>query len=532
MGISAALFTACGGNDDNSASSAPSDIIGGGVEVDPKLKENKEKWGSSGVENYSYSMLVGCWDCNERQIFRVIHKDGKDTVLTLPYNKYEEVEGYTAQTPERSFEDIYKLIENAPKNGYLIKRTIYDPELGFPSYVFVDFGGSNLSSYEVFEFEKEDSGLDEYYTAQNNWITSGVNYYSFTLNVDCECPISGDIKIQVQSDFVKSAYLVNEQRALSQEEIDRTPLQIPQLLRLVRNAIKNGQDYEVEYEDHYGYPVTFSIDKNNPQSNSQFAMSIRDFKVEAASSGIEELNLQQSKWNSFGFNDYRYTYRKTLAASDHQYFRVQVQGSVEQANAYFEDDDYTEVGSNVQSIAELFDLIRDAFLQDYSKVKVRYHTVYGYPTSIDLDEQSIVAGDEVIHSVSEFLTNSRLDEFYAQLKKWQDERHNDYQFSLTQLCDCEINGLIDFVINPTDGVSANYVEGNRLLTDDETKALGEGVYGIFERLKSSLLNQDETVEVSYSSLHGFPEYFYVTNSLNSNSSAVQLTVSEMVYHDL
>ena len=114
---------------------------------------------------------------------------------------------------------------------------------------------------------------------------------------------------------------------------------------------------------------------------------------------LSELQTNKIKWEQWNLNDYSYTfgiscfclYEVTLPR------QIQVEeGSVVSVNG----EPYsTDIHWGVLTISDLFDRVEQAQQSNAFVVEVEYHKERGYPIEIYIDENEMVADEEIGYSV-------------------------------------------------------------------------------------------------------------------------------------
>jgi hypothetical protein len=114
---------------------------------DGALEANRARWSASGVEAYQYGYQKFC-DCNR--------ETPPETLVTVLDGRVVDVRhrpsGTTIEVPaaEDNFqyywtvEELFSLIETGLSRDATV-RADYDPELGFPRAIYIDYGPDHLS---------------------------------------------------------------------------------------------------------------------------------------------------------------------------------------------------------------------------------------------------------------------------------------------------------------------------------------------------------------------------------------------------
>lgn len=139
MAVLAALLTgACGSSPFELSSTAVADF--------------RARWEAAGIADYEYEYRRQC-ECLDTRPARIEVRNGR--VANATYSDSGEPTGPNAATP--TIDDLFDLIESAIRDEAATLRVSYDPRLGYPTQITIDYDVETADD----EMEIEASGLVE-----------------------------------------------------------------------------------------------------------------------------------------------------------------------------------------------------------------------------------------------------------------------------------------------------------------------------------------------------------------------------------
>jgi len=185
-----------------------------------------------------------------------------------------------------------------------------------------------------------------------------------------------------------------------------------------------ADEIEVTYDADSGMPTTIFIDYVARAADEELRITAGNLAPSApVSSDVdrearEDLENAMSLWSTNGPTDYVYKYRQSCFCLPEslQPVMVTVKGGAvtEVVYAVGVDEGFTpgdkvpnDIKHRVRTVDGLFDLIQDG-IDGSDQLTVTYDDVYGHPTSIFIDDQTLVSDDELRITISDLapLTSS------------------------------------------------------------------------------------------------------------------------------
>ena len=118
--------------------------------ADEALEENRAKWQAAGISSYEYRYRKVCECHPETPADTIVTVAGGD-IVAVSYDREDYLEPIPVPAEKhdwfRTVEDLFVLVERALDSAEVI-RVSYDPELGYPTRIFVDYE-VNLVDEEV-----------------------------------------------------------------------------------------------------------------------------------------------------------------------------------------------------------------------------------------------------------------------------------------------------------------------------------------------------------------------------------------------
>ena len=114
--------------------------------ADENLVANRALWRSTDVVDYEYRYEKVC-DCHRDKPAATIITVADGTVVAVRYSRDDYVTDMPVAEKEyrwfRTIDDLFALIETATQHATTL-RVAYDPTLGYPSYLYIDYDHSLL----------------------------------------------------------------------------------------------------------------------------------------------------------------------------------------------------------------------------------------------------------------------------------------------------------------------------------------------------------------------------------------------------
>ena len=125
-----------------------------------------------------------------------------------------------------------------------------------------------------------------------------------------------------------------------------------------------------------------------------------------------QLKAAQAKWQKKRPQHYAYTLQRSCFCTEEYRKPIEIRvfgNKVQQATLQPEGTPLSaERKSEAMTVEGLFRMIREAIVNKSASVTVKYNATYGYPTSISIDRDRMMADEEVYLSASNFKIASGL----------------------------------------------------------------------------------------------------------------------------
>lgn len=125
----------------------------------------------------------------------------------------------------------------------------------------------------------EDERIERLEAAREAWDRNGAADYAYTFRASCECvpAFAGPARIVVADDAIVSA-TVEETGEPADPEWFHT---VTDLFDLIEAAIAlRPDDFDVEYDDTYGYPAMISIDYDRRVADDEFVFYVSELELD------------------------------------------------------------------------------------------------------------------------------------------------------------------------------------------------------------------------------------------------------------
>ena len=121
----------------------------------------------------------------------------------------------------------------------------------------------------------------------------------------------------------------------------------------------------------------------------------------------EVLQAARARWAEAGIADYSITVRRSCECTPEMIgpVVVEVRGGAVVSRQYSSNGAAVSPGlaASFPSVEGLFEILDDAARTRAQRVEARYDSQLGYPTYVAIDPDRLVADDEIIYSVTDFL---------------------------------------------------------------------------------------------------------------------------------
>jgi len=387
-----------------------------------KIDTNYATWNSQPniTENYDFTMRLDGFlpqeftepkQINVRNgaIVQVTNADG--TIFDRTQFSYPTIEEAFA-TIERSLDKFY---------GYIFVQ--FDETLGYPTTytfqqdIFMSDGppGYTISNVVAATDQVGNNNDDQQALLTANkalFASHNISEYHFGLRKDCFCVFRDAITVQVKDG------MVTKMQSRYGEELTENDTYYSFSIEDIFDLIQQGIDQQfeslsAEYDPVYGYPTKVNLDPEFMVADDEFDLIIDYFAP--LSEWQQELNVAKSTWESQGLETYNYIFQKSCECIQEDMTPklvevisnniVSVDGvaviACERAVRVRTAGGGCTPPTNVPPTPnELLYLIQEALTQNAFRVDVTYDSIYGFPSSLVIDYEEMMADEELIVSIT------------------------------------------------------------------------------------------------------------------------------------
>ncbi len=261
-------------------------------EAQTKLDKHRTLWISNPAATYSFVLTPICF-CPQDLLdpVTVLVVDG--VVASVSYvksGKAPEHDGYGRYV---TIDELFDTIQEAIDGGASQITAAYDPQVGYPTDVRIDYdtrmadeeytftasaytAGAPVPDGESDALEKAQAELDRYRAL---WSSKSVEAYSFVLTPICFCPedFVVPVTIRVKGEAVASVTFVKTGRAPEHDGFGRY-VTIDQLFDVIQEAIEDGaSEVAVTYDPEFGYPTEARIDYDTRMADEEYMFTATDY---------------------------------------------------------------------------------------------------------------------------------------------------------------------------------------------------------------------------------------------------------------
>jgi len=374
------------------------------------------------------------------------------------------------------------------------------------------------------------------------WMSHNMTNYNYRYKADCptwpcDDPLDSRPKnVQVRDGTIASVELAYnwDDGKLSQEHIDavKTP---EDLYAVVQTAIDGNADtIQTQYDKNYGHPTYVYIDYSDvDKTDPRYRFSIETLiDLRVTESRQTELDTHRALWDSHRAMDYDYYYRRScFCMYDYtRQFEVQVRNDTVDAAFVAEDgtaapDDMLE--NWLPTIDGIFDQIQSAIDRSAYSMTIRYNETYGYPMSVSVDFEQMMADEELYVSASGLVilatepvedmvvvdneeakdtTESRQAELDLNRGLWDSHQAMDYDYYYQRSCFCMYDYRKQFEVQVRNHTvdAAFAVEDGSPAPDDMLESWLPTIDGIFDQIQSAIDRSAISMMIQYNDTYGYP----------------------------
>jgi hypothetical protein len=183
-------------------------------------------------------------------------------------------------------------------------------------------------------------------------------------------------------------------------------LTIDGLFDVIQDAIDAGADaFQVTYDETFGVPISISVDYLLPAADDEISYSATELVVGTGFEAFQaELDANLALWLDAGIDDYEYVLRLSCFCPPEitQPGRVRVRdGTIDSVE---DPDDGTPLDpADYLTLPELFGVVQQAIDAEAYALAVTYDATRGFPASVQVDFDELVADDELEYTATEFV---------------------------------------------------------------------------------------------------------------------------------
>lgn len=252
-----------------------------------EFDENFVKWNQADVSDYTIEFRVSCFCPTE--ITAPVIMTVKDT------NTIESVRYVDTDAPVTEYMDIYlpvggmfDMIQEAIDMRVANLTVSYDPEMGYPTEVFIDrdfmmadeergFSASNLQPIKP----PTPSQIQFQLNANRElWESSGPASYQLEYRRVCFCApnVTSPVTVVVSDGVIESRTYAETRDPVGEAVRDLFP-DVTGMFDIVQDAIdQQAARIRVHYDSEYGYPTSISIDYSTMIADEELGFTVSSLK--------------------------------------------------------------------------------------------------------------------------------------------------------------------------------------------------------------------------------------------------------------
>ncbi len=369
-----------------------------------ELEAARQRWAAAGLVDYHFVYEDDCGECDPTY--------GAPRTVTVWDGEVHDP-ALLAPSVDAAFDQIAAAIDAG-----LEVEAIYDPELGYPTDLWIDREARAYDGGTHWIFADVQSGLPgsagEVSTmeeAWDLWNERRPEAYEFRATILCDCEAEARLWIQVSGDAVTSWRV--EQSPQGSNGV--SPITIDQMFADLAELVGAGGVLEedgirlsgsAQYHPTLGYPQWFGLDIEVVDSESIFGglpprlvFIVSDLTpITPAEIGSDsDLDEARARWEAVGPASYTYelTVHDVVSGEFSDGYVVEVvDGSIQEVAQNGIPIEYVEIPA--ATIDDLFDEIELA-IEEGSEVDVLYHDQLAYPVLVTVTSS---AGSMTVISIA------------------------------------------------------------------------------------------------------------------------------------
>ncbi|MDH3251101.1 MAG: DUF6174 domain-containing protein, partial [Acidimicrobiia bacterium] len=243
-------------------------------------------------------------------------------------------------------------------------------------------------------------------------------------------------------------------------------LTIERVFRQIEDAIRDGADVQVTYDDVLGYPTVLTIDVDRDDI-AEVDLQYTDLEAMPIVTTLEELLEAREKWEALRLDDYRYLFKADCTCTEEGTFEVTVRDGRAAEELPLDDAARRSRQISPGTLDAAFDDLEDWFTDSSDlieegilEVDVRMDPQFGYPrwfrvVAEGLDDDGsladrfeIIVTTDLIGPVDEVETTDAgdLEALAGAYDRWLNAGLTDYRFGIEYHCRCTAAGRGPFEV--------------------------------------------------------------------------------------
>lgn len=256
--------------------------------------------------------------------------------------------------------------------------------------------------------EREGDPLARLLEARQRWQANGVTEYELAMRRSCgECPPSAASAVIISVSAGGSVVSLAGNGDPVDPSFAGLYPDIDGLFELIENALANGGEVVVDYDDERGYPRSVSIDAVPQAVDDEFGYVVERLVVGRLAGFRSELRVQRARWAAQRIEDYQLTFSRSCfcAPEGAGLVVLDVLDGEPVEWLYFLSGDPVppEWQAVFPTVDGLFDFLEDAIDRGAETIDVIFDAELGLPTTLRVDYRRAVADEEIAYEVEKLL---------------------------------------------------------------------------------------------------------------------------------
>jgi Family of unknown function (DUF6174) len=236
------------------------------------------------------------------------------------------------------------------------------------------------------------------------WDAANVLDYQYRMQRGCFCPpdLTEPGIVKVRDGAIESVESPDGLSLLDPADY----LTIDGLFDVIQDAIDASADaIQATYDETLGVPLSISIDYLLPAADDEISYSATELVVGTGFEAFQaELDANLALWLDAGIDDYDYVMQRSCFCSPEftQPGRVRVRDGT--IDSVADPDDRTPLDpAGYLTLLDLFGVVQQAIDAEADGLAVTYDATRGFPASVWVDFDELIADDEYEYTATEFV---------------------------------------------------------------------------------------------------------------------------------